>query len=191
MNDEKLYQLLKQADAAMEVGPPDAERLTSAVRQKLRHRRQLHRRVGLVTVIFLAAAGIFIERQYQARQKQIQIARMEQEIQQLTEQTEATLALVQEVLARQKQQDKLNKLNRQLARYTHDALYVESGVDKEAYTLFYRAEQMQKQPETKDAAIENYQRVIDYFPENKWAETARERLKELNQNNHINHINHI
>ena len=113
---------------------------------------------------------------------------MEQEIEQLARQTEATLALVQEVLVWQKQQDELRKLNRQLARYTHSPGSVKAEVDEAAFVLVYQADRMVDDVNTKNTAIENYKNVIKYFPDNKWAETARQRLKKIQQNNQSNHI---
>ncbi len=45
----------------------------------------------------------------------------------------------------------------------------------------YQADRLYKELNLKGSAVETYNRVIDLFPENKWAEVARTRLSEMSE----------
>ena len=47
--------------------------------------------------------------------------------------------------------------------------------------MLYQADLLYKQLNLKDSAAEAYQRVIELFPDNRWAETAKQRLKEMEE----------
>ena len=185
MNENKLKNLLKQADTSAELAPLDAGNLASVARGRFRRRKQAVRYGILAAAAMIAVVCVFGQRQYQSYRKERHIARLEQEVQELTERTEATLALVQEMLARQGQQDKIRQLNRQLARQENS---IQREVDEAAFILVYQADRMAKKYNNKETAIEYYNQVIERFGDTPSAKTARERLTQIQQQNQSNHI---
>lgn len=183
MKEIDIKQILSQADDSDLLPEIDPDRLASRVRRKYRYHKQIRRLSVIAAAGVLIISGLFAERQYRLHQNHLQIAQLQQEVKQLSRKAESTLALVQEVLAWQDRQARIDTLSRQLARYENPANTVESQIDETAYILVYQADRMVKEHNLKDAAIKNYRQVIRYFPETQWAETARERLQKLEQEN--------
>lgn len=181
MREDKLNQLLKQADAENELLPLDAASLSLAVRRRL-HRRQRTLRYGMVAAAaIIIVACVFGQRQYQLYQKQRQIVRLQQDIEDLNRRTEQTLALVQEMLTRQQQQD----AQRRLVSYQDP---IQRQVEETAFILLYQADRMIEKYNDKDAAIDYYNQVIDHFGNTPSAETAHQRLKQIAKQNQPNRI---
>lgn len=179
MNDESLKDLLQQADVCSTLPDMDAKKLAASVRHKCRRQQQIRRSVITACTTIVITAMFYGGHVYQARQKQQQIARMQRQIQQLTQQTEAALQLIDEMLIQQNQRDKLAALNRQLAVYTNSSGSVQSEVNEAASVLMFQADQLIKQTARKEAAIKSYRRIIEYFPQTRAAQTARQRLQQI------------
>jgi outer membrane protein assembly factor BamD (BamD/ComL family) len=58
---------------------------------------------------------------------------------------------------------------------------VERQVDKTAFLLIYRADQLYKELNRTESAVAAYKEIIQLFPTNRWAEVARERLAEIDK----------
>jgi len=54
-------------------------------------------------------------------------------------------------------------------------------VDKTAFVMLYQADRLYKQLRQTDSAVEAYKEIIQLFPENQWADVARERLSEIQE----------
>jgi len=107
------------------------------------------------------------------------------EVEQLRAQTGATLKLVREVIANQRRRSRLEELEAKLARIPDPLEEMQRQADKTAFILVYQANQMYDELNQKDSAIQTYNRVIELFPQSKWADVARQRLLEM-QNNSVN-----
>ena len=178
MDKKTLEKVLKQVDASSELAPLDAGHLASAVRGRFRRQKQAVRYEILAAVAMIAVVFVFSQRQYQSYKKEQHLARLEQEVQELTCRTEQTWALVQEMLSRQEQQDEMRKLNRQIARY-QDPIQVE--VDETAFILVYQGDRMAEKYDEKEKAIEYYNQVIEHFGDTPSARIARQHLMQINQ----------
>jgi TolA-binding protein len=181
MDEIKLKQLLKQADTNAKLIPLDSKRLSRAVRGRV-HRRKTVQRYGMMT----AAAAVLVvfivgQRQYQLHQKQLQITRLEKNIEELKQSTEETLALVQEMLQKQKQQDAERQLI--LARDP-----IREQVEEAAFILVYQADRMMEKYNNTETAIDYYNQVIKHFSDTSSAQTARQRLSEIEKQNQPDHI---
>lgn len=185
MSEDKLFQLLKQADTETEVLPLDAASLSLAVHERLRRRKQTLRYGIAAAAAIIIVACVFGQRQYQLYQKQRQIARLQQDIEDLNRRTEQTLALVQNLLARQEQQDELRKLNRQLMGHENS---IRREIDETAFILVYQADRMVEKYNNAETAIDFYNQVIERFGDTPSAQTARKRLAETEKQNQPNHI---
>jgi TolA-binding protein len=121
--------------------------------------------------------------------EQEKIALLETRIKQLQARTDAALGLIQEVLEDERRQSRLDELQAQLASIPDPLEEVQNQVDKTAFILVYQADRLYRELNQTDSAVENYNRVIKLFPENRWAKVARERLSEIeNKKNLIKQI---
>ena len=113
--------------------------------------------------------------------QQRRIDRMQRQIADLTERTDATVEFVQRILNEHEGQQRLARSNQRLAAIPDPMGEIQARVDQTAFTMLYQADLLYKQLNLKDSAAEAYQRVIELFPDNRWAETAKQRLKDMEE----------
>jgi len=182
MAEDKIRNLLQKADemAGEPVGIPAG--LAAVVRQRARHRRFVNS-AGLITAaaVLVIAAGLWYSttRTARTRPEQKRIAALEGQIQELQARTDATLNLIREVLEDERHQSRLDGLEAELASIRDPLEEVRRQVDRTAFILIYEADQMYRDRSQRGAAIQAYKRVIGLFPENRWAEEARQKLSEI------------
>ena len=92
---------------------------------------------------------------------------------------------MREVVERQRRRSRLEELEAKLARIPDPLEQMQRQADKTAFTLVYQANRMYGELNQKDSAIRTYKRVIELFPQSKWADVARRRLLEI-QNSSAN-----
>lgn len=179
MTEDKIKNLLQQADQ-MAGGPvPISANLAAVIRRRTSRRQavNLTARIAAAAVVVIAL-GFWGFTAKKARERQRIIA-LETEIRQLKVQTDATLNLIREVLDEERKQRRLNELQAQLTSYSDPLREIQKQVDKTAFILVYRANQMYRELDQKDSAIQEYNRVIELFPQSRWAEVARQRISEI------------
>jgi len=186
VSTDRIEELLKRADAT--AGRPQFGPVTGIV---IAHRVR-RRRVILIGVPAAAAAVLLIglaiwrigsstlepQPQEQHEQQQ-QIASLAKQIEQLQAQTDATLQLVQDVLAREKQDKNLADLEAELASIRDPIEEMKQQADKTAFTLVYQADRLYRELNLTESAVQTYETVIQLYPENRWADVARQRLAEI------------
>lgn len=104
---------------------------------------------------------------------------LDAQVKQLQASTDAALKLIQQVLEDERRQQRLYELEAQLASIPDPLEKLEKQVDKTAYILIYQADRLYRELNQTDSAVESYNRVIELFPENRWANVARKRLTEI------------
>jgi tetratricopeptide (TPR) repeat protein len=183
MTEDKIKNLLKDADRM--AGPPIlvSARLSAVVR------RRAHRRHVLISIsgplaaaaVILIAAGIwnFTIRADEKNKDQKKIAMLEKRLQELQTRTDAALNLIQEVLVAEQKQRSLVELEAQLASIPDPLEEIQRQVDKTASILVFQADRLYRRLDRKDSAVETYNRVIELFPNSRWAQEARQRLIEI------------
>ena len=182
MTEDKIKNLLQKADQ-MTGGPVSLSSNLAAVVRRRAGRRQavnLAARIAAAAVIIIAL-GIWVFTTKKTRDRHRIIA-LEAEIKQLKVQTDATLNLIREVLEEERKQRRLNELQAQLASYSDPIQEIQKQVDKTAFILVYQANRMYLELDQKEAAIQAYNRVIELFPQSRWAEVARQRISEIKEN---------
>jgi hypothetical protein len=184
MTEDKIKNLLQRADQTAG-GPAPVSIDLSAVRRSAsrRHIINLAARIATAAVV-LFALGIWSFSVKKTRDRQRIIA-LEAEIKQLKVQTDATLKLVREVLENDRRERRLGELRTQLANIPDPLEETQKQVDKTAFILVYQANRMYSELDQKDSAVRAYNRVIELFPQSRWAEVARQRLSEI-QNEQTN-----
>jgi hypothetical protein len=177
--DERLTQLLQEADRTAE--PPrvaDAAILEGLVRRRAHLRKIRRTALGLCAAAMIAIVAMLIGT---VEIQQRRIDRMQRQIADLTEKTDATVAFVQTILKEHEGQQRLARSSQRLASIPDPLDEIQARVDQTAFSMLYQADLLYKQLNLKDSALEAYNRVIELFPNNRWAETARQRIKEIEE----------
>jgi len=184
MTKDKIKNLLQKADQTAGKPAPVSVDL-SAVRRRAnrRHIANLAVRIAAAAVVVLAL-GIWSFTAKKTRDRQKLVA-LQMQIEQLKTQTDATLNLIREVLEEERKQRRLDELRVQLASIPDPLEEIRKQVDKTAFILVYQANRMYRELNQKASAIQAYNRVIELFPQSRWAEEARQRLSEI-KNNQLN-----
>ena len=186
MTEDKIKNLLQQADkAAGEIAPVEVN--VSAICRRAGRRNIVNLVAPLAAAAVLMVALSVLSFMFSTTElsttkpteEQQKIALLETQIKQLQARTEAALSLIREVLEDEQRQHRLDELQAQLASIPDPLEEVQNQVDKTAFILVYQADRLYKELNQTESAVENYNRVIELFPENRWAKVARQRLTEI------------
>jgi tetratricopeptide (TPR) repeat protein len=183
MTEDKIKNLLKDADRIAGPPVPVSAHLSAIVR------RRAHRRHMLISIsaplataaVILIAAGLwnYTIRANQKNKDQQKIVMLERRLQELQNRTDAALNLIQEVIVAEQKQRSLVELEAQLASIPDPLEEIQKQVDKTARILVYQADRLYRELNRTESAVETYNRVIELFPNNRWAQEARQRLMEI------------
>ncbi|MHC4646863.1 MAG: tetratricopeptide repeat protein [Planctomycetota bacterium] len=185
MTEDRIESLLRMADQSAGAAPSAPAGLAGAVRRRAR-RRQIR---NIITPV-AAAAGIVIgvglwsllttlaERTAE-RQR---ITSLEIQLAQLQVRADATLKLIQDVLEKERQQRKFAELQAELASIPDPLEEAQEQIEKTAFILVYQADRMYQDRNQQGSAVQTYNRVIERFPQTRSAQTARQRLSEIQTN---------
>ena len=182
MTEDKLKKLLQEADRA--AGPPKLVSVSlSAIRRRAYYRQIFIKAPFAAAAVLLITAGILsytIKTTTNSHQQE-KIASLQNQIRQLQVSTDAAINLIHEVLEKERQQDRLDELQVQLAAIPDPLEEIQQQVDKTAFILVYQADRMYRELNQTESAVETYQRVIQLFPDNQWAQVARQRLAQIKE----------
>ncbi len=183
MTEDKIKNLLQEADRMAGLPRPVSANLSAIVR------RRAHRRHLLVSLtaplaaaaVILIAAGVWnlAIRTSEQKKDQEKIVSLGIQLEQLQAKTDAAINLIQEVLVEEQKQHSLDELEAQLASITDPLEEIQKQVDITAFILIYQADRLYRELNRTDSAVETYNRIIELFPKNRWAQVARQRLSEI------------
>jgi tetratricopeptide (TPR) repeat protein len=183
MSEDKIRNLLKDADRMAGLPAPVSAHLSAVVR------RRAHRRHTLISLsaplaaaaVILIAAGLwnYTIRNTEKNKDQEKIVMLERRLEQLQAKTDAAINLMQEVLVADQKQRSLVELEAQLASIPDPLEEIQRQVDKTASILVRQADRLYRELNRTESAVETYNRVIELFPNNPWAQRARQRLMEI------------
>jgi tetratricopeptide (TPR) repeat protein len=181
MTEGKIKNLLQQADkAAGEVSPVKVNISDICRRAGRKNMISLIAPLSTAALLMVALTILaFMFRTTEPTQEQQKIALLEAQIKQLQARTDAALNYIQQVLDEEQRQSRLDELQTQLASIPDPLEEVRRQVDKTAFILVYQADRLYKELNQTESAVESYNRVIELFPENRWAQVARQRLEEI------------
>jgi len=184
--EDKITNLLQEADQTAGLPAPVSANLSSVVRHRAHRRHFINLAAPIAAAaVVLIAAGIWNFRTTKTRQEEKKIALLETQLQQLQAKTDAALNLIQAVLEEEQKQnqlaevDELGKLEAQLASIPDPLEEIERQVDLTAFYLLGQADRLYRELNRTDSAVETYNRLIELFPKNRWAQEARQRLSEI------------
>ena len=188
---DKIEELLQTADKAGGNPRYKSDNLAGVVRHRA-HRRQIKIAAGQITIavlIFMSLClGIITKNNAPKQLSAEQTASLNEQIQDLNKRIDSTLNLVQEVIASQKAQERLDKLNAELASIPDPVEEMKEKIEKTAFILVYYADKRYEEYGNVEDVSQTYNRVIELFPETRSAELARQRLLKI-QNNSVNKNN--
>jgi tetratricopeptide (TPR) repeat protein len=183
VNEERIKTVLQRADELG--GAPVFGRITAVGIQRRIRRRRLIRVAAPLTAAAAVTVAVAIlsvcTRGAKPQPEPRRIASLEEQVKQLQTQTDATLKLVREVLERDRQQRRLASLEAELASIPDPVRQIEQQVDKTAFLLIYQADRLYKELNQTESAVAAYKELIQLFPDNRWAQVARERLSQIEQ----------
>jgi len=188
MTEDRIENLLRTADQMAGPAKPVSANLAATVRRRAHRRRTIRFVTPIAAAIaVLAAVGVWslATKTTETPRNQTRLVSIETQLAQLQARTDATLKLIEEVLERERQQRKLAELEAKLASIRDPLEEVQEQVEKTAFILVYQADRMYEQRNQRDSALATYNRVIELFPRTRSAQTARERLSEI-QNGSVN-----
>jgi tetratricopeptide (TPR) repeat protein len=188
MTEDKIKSLLKEADRMAGLPIPVSANLSVVVRHRAHRRRFVNLAAPLAAAaVVLIAAGIWSRaiRTTETTQEKQKIALLETQLKQLYVRTDAALNLIQDVLEKEQKQHSLDELEAQLASIPDPLEEIQKQVDKTAFILVYQADRLYHELNRTDSAVETYNRVIELFPRNRWAQVARQRLSEIEEQRKI------
>ena len=186
MNDAKLKNLLKQADKNAKQ-PEFVNVDIEAIYQQAKHRTIIHilypaaaAAVMILAVLLWSAQNIKTK---PSSEPIDMAASIEMQIEQFQISTDITVNLINETLQQQDSQKTLEQLKAELESIPDSIEEINQELDRTAFILVYSADRMYNELNLTDSAVETYKRVINLFPENQWAQVARERLEKINKRN--------
>ncbi len=190
MTEDKIKNLLQEADRMAGLPIPVSANLSAVVRRCAHRRHFVNLAAPLAAaavVLITATAGIWILaiRTTETTQEKEKIALLETQLKQLYVRTDAALNLIQDVLEKEQKQRSLDELEAQLASIPDPLEEIQKQVDKTAFILVYQADRLYRELNRTDSAVETYNRVIELFPKNRWAQVARQRLSEIEEQRKI------
>ena len=186
MTEDNVKNLLQKTDEMAGVPAPVSINI-STIRRRANRRRIVSIAIPLASAaVILIAVGLWglVAGNVKTTNPQEKIALLEMQIKQLKAGTDATFNLIQEVLEDERRQRRLDELQAQLASIANPLEEIQKQVDDTAFILVYQADRMYRELNLTDSAVQVYRRVIEFFPENQWAEVARKRLSEIQNNQH-------
>ena len=186
MNEDKLTNILKKSDA--NANQPSSVNVDISKIRKQVHRKRIAKIAYPSTAAAIVLFAICFWSLYNIKNEPlkdpIQLTNdIEVRIKELNRSTDNLLNLMQEINEQEKEQKRLNELEAELASIPDPIKLVNEELDKTAFTLVFAADKMYKELNLTDSAVETYKRVIKLFPDNQWAQVARERLEEIQKRN--------
>ena len=190
MSDERLRQLLQQADEAFGGPPAGPGDLGAKVRRRVQRERTLRVAGGaaVCTVVLVAGSIAWVGGWGGGRPTErlapgpdapqmASIAELQAKIEQLREEVRTGCEALAEVLRREESERQLAALQ---GRAEADPLEeVNEQVDRAALTMVYQADRMYRELNLRESAVASYEQTIKLFPQTHWAQVAKNRLAEL------------
>ncbi len=117
-----------------------------------------------------------------------ELARLQAQVKYLQARTDATLKLVQEMLQKEQKQRELEALQAQLESIGDPREEISQQVERTALILVFQADKMYRELGQKSSVMQAYSRVIELFPQSRWAKVARQRLVHIQNAENVTNL---
>ncbi len=183
MTEDKIRTLLQEADR--DAGRPARVCVDLRAVRRRAGRRRLASLAGpmAAAAVLMVALGVWslTVRVPETTQEQNRIVALEAQVKQLQARTDSALSLIQEVLEDERRKRRLEELEAQLAGIPDALEELQEQVDRTVFILIGRADRLHRELNQTDLAIDDYNRVIELFPNNQGAKIARQRLSQIKE----------
>jgi hypothetical protein len=196
MAHDPMETLIREADAAAGEAPRVGADLAGRV-EALGRRRKRTRVAGMsaagiafvigIGMVWTAGLGpevgpgevVVLARGGESKaQTDAEVARLREEIEILRAQADAYKALADRLLMEREDRALVARSARPISGAgVLDP--IQTQLDRAAFTMMYQADRMREELNLPGSAAEQYRRVIELFGQTRWAEVARDRLKEM------------
>lgn len=187
MSEERLKELLCQADEAAGAAPELGDGLARQVRRRAARRRKvtLAAPAALAAVLMIGIGLAFwvdgdsglVGPGVSPGNESVDQIRME--LVRLTTEVEVHRQVVRELQGRQVQQEELARLEAQLAAIPDPLEEVRRQVEQAAYTIYSHAELRYGQMDLQESAIKDMEQIVKFYPQTRWARVAQDKLNEI------------
>ena len=188
MDEHRIEELLRGADAAAETPQDMPAELPGEIRrlaQRRRHARAIRRTAIVVIGLAALAGGVLYTLPTRPERdgppqvaSHLDDAALQAEIRRLDLEAETRMAIVDHMLRIERRQKRLSSLQRQLDRPDPQE-QLHAQVERVAYILISQADRLDREEKSPHEAVEYYRRIVKLFPETRWARVAAHRLQEI------------
>jgi cell division protein FtsB len=191
MIEDRIKDLLQEADRI--AGVPEQVSIDKGIIRRRAHKRYLVRTIVPLTataaaIIFAISVWSLLFRTTKPIGGNNEIAKLQAQVKYLQARTDATLKLVQEMLQKEQKQRELEALQAQLESISDPREEIRQQVERTALILVFQADKMYREPGQKNSAIQTYSRVIELFPQSRWAKVARQRLADIQNKENVTNL---
>ena len=204
MNDDRIEQLIRQADASADT-PRAPGDLAGRVERKYRRRQRVRRTATLCGAVGVVALGVGVwqmagnsddrsgSRGSIARTDDAtltpalslqgrggRIAEVEAELAELRAKIAMHEAVIERLLADEKHRRHMAEARAILAQ-PDPIEQLDRQMDRTAYIIVLYANRKLELYDLRESAAEDYRRVIELFPDSHWADVARQNLNDMNR----------
>ena len=187
-SSDPLESLLQRADAAAGPPPELGEDLPQRVRQVARGARRIRLSMGAMAATIMLAGGLIWLFSFNGPSgagagrsvgpsDAEQVAALRAEIDRLDAEVASLSAAVRRMRELEADYQQLHELRRELIRLDISEK-IAREVDEAVFIMIYDAD-LRLEEGQKESAVDIYQQVIRLFPQNRWAEVAREKLAKI------------
>jgi hypothetical protein len=191
MTEDRIKDLLRGADRM--AGVPEQASIDIGIIRRCAHKRYI---VRTIVPLIAAAAAIILTisvwtlsvRTTKPVGSNDEVARLKAQVVYLQARTDATLKLVQEMLQKEQKQRELEALQAQLESIGDPREEISQQVERTALILVFQADKMYRELGQKNSAMQAYSRVIELFPQSRWAKVARQRLLDIQNAKNVTNL---
>ena len=190
MTEDRLKELLCQADEAAGAAPELGEGLARQVRRRAGRRRMmtLAPAAALAAIMMLGIGLSFwadidsglvkpdgtgdVSQSENEDQLRMELVRLNVEV-------DVHRQVVRELQERQVQQEELARLEEQLAAIPDPLAEIRRQVEQAAYTIYYHADLKYNQMDLQESAIKDMEQIVKLYPQTRWARVAQKKLNKI------------
>jgi len=191
MTEDRIKVLLQEADRM--AGVPEQASIDTGIIRRRAHKRYLVRTIvpltaaaaAIILTISLWTLSVRTTKQVGGNDK---VARLQAQVKELQARTDATLKLVQEMLQKEQKQRELEALQVQLESIGDPREEIRQQVERTALILVFQADKMYRELGQKSSVMQAYSRVIELFPQSRWAKVARQRLVDIQNAENVTNL---